>query len=225
LEPQLLAANQRLGWWCPMHPKVIADGPGHTCPECGGMKLEPRIITYNPPGEVPAVPESAVVDTGAKKVVYVERMPGMFDGVEVVLGPRCGTFYPVVRGVEVGQNVVTAGAFLLDAESRLSPSVAAGYFGAGQGAGSERRDGIPVTPASPPSESADIAEALRHLPAEDRALAEKQKVCPVTGQALGSMGTPPVLTVEGRKVFLCCKGCEGKLLKEPGKYLKKLDGK
>jgi Cu(I)/Ag(I) efflux system membrane fusion protein len=39
------------------------------------------------------------------------------------------------------------------------------------------------------------------------------------------MGTPPVVTVEGRKVFLCCKGCEAKLRKEPGKYLQKLDGK
>ena len=33
------------------------------------------------------VPERAVVDTGAKKVVYVEREPGMFEGVEVQLGP------------------------------------------------------------------------------------------------------------------------------------------
>jgi hypothetical protein len=103
--------------------------------------------------------------------------------------------------------------------------VAAGYFGARPGAGSERREPGPATPASPPSESAEIAEALGHLSGEDRALAEKQKVCPVTGQSLGSMGTPPVVTVEGRKVFLCCKGCEAKLRKEPGKYLKKLDGK
>jgi Cu(I)/Ag(I) efflux system membrane fusion protein len=225
LEPRLLAANQRLGWWCPMHPKVTADEPGHTCPECGGMNLEPRVITYSPPGEVPAVPESAVVDTGSKRVVYVERMPGMFDGVEVVLGPRCGAFYPLVRGVEVGQKVVTAGAFLLDAESRLNPSVAAAYFGAGRGAGSEHLEPGPATPAPSPSRSAEIAEALSHLSAEDRVLADEQKVCPVTGQALGSMGTPPVLTVEGRRVFLCCKACEPKLRKEPGKYLKKLEEK
>jgi membrane fusion protein, copper/silver efflux system len=70
-----------------------------------------------------------------------------------------------------------------------------------------------------------VARALGRLSAEDRALAEKQKVCPVTGEVLGAMGTPPALTVEGRKVFLCCKGCESALRKDPAKYLAKLDGK
>jgi hypothetical protein len=189
------------------------------------MKLVPRIITYNPPGAVLAVPESAVVDTGSHKVVYLERMPGMFDGVEVVLGRRSGDFYPVVRGLEAGQRVVTAGAFLLDAETRLNPSMAAAFFGAGRTAAPERREPSLFAPAPSPEERAAIAEALGHLSAEDRALAEKQKVCPVTGQALGSMGTPPAVTVEGRKVFLCCKGCEGKLRKDPGKYLDKLGEK
>jgi hypothetical protein len=46
-------------------------------------------------------------------------------------------------------------------------------------------------------------------------------MCPVTGEALGAMGPPPALTVEGRKVFLCCKGCESALRKD----LAKLDGK
>ena len=42
------------------------------------------------PGEVLAVPERAVIDTGAKQIVYVEREPGLFEGVEVELGPRVG---------------------------------------------------------------------------------------------------------------------------------------
>jgi hypothetical protein len=130
LEPRPLAANQRLGWWCPAHARVTADQPGGACSLCNGMKLLPRVLSYNPPGHVLALPHGAVVDTGAKKVVYVERMPGMFDGVEVVVGPRCGDFYPVVRGLDPGQRVATAGAFLLDAETRLNPNVATGYFGA-----------------------------------------------------------------------------------------------
>ena len=82
------------------------------------MALQPRVISYQPPNQVLAVPTSAVVDAGARKVVFVEGMSGMFDGVEVVLGPRCGDSYPVVRGIEAGQRVATAGAFLLDAETR-----------------------------------------------------------------------------------------------------------
>jgi hypothetical protein len=129
-EPRTLADHQRLRWWCPMHPAVTAERAGAQCRECGGMRLQPRVISFNPRGKVLAVPQSAVVDTGARKVVYIESMPGMFDGVEVVLGPRSGDFFPVVRGLEAGQRVATAGAFLLDAETRLNPGFASAYFGA-----------------------------------------------------------------------------------------------
>jgi hypothetical protein len=130
LDRLVLARNQRLSWWCPMHPQRVADEPGRKCDECGGMVLVPRILSYSPPGEVLTVPESAVIDTGARTVVYVEWMPGIFDGVAVRLGPRCGPLYPVVEGLEAGQMVAAAGAFLVDAETRLNPSLAAGYFGA-----------------------------------------------------------------------------------------------
>ena len=48
-------------------------------------------------GEVLAVPERAVIDTGARKVVYREAGPSLYDGVEVELGPRCGDYYPVLQ--------------------------------------------------------------------------------------------------------------------------------
>ncbi|MFO0848557.1 MAG: hypothetical protein U0871_08380 [Gemmataceae bacterium] len=78
-----------------------------------------------------AVPESAVIDTGSRRVVYLESMPGMYDAVEVAVGRRCGDLYPVRGGLDFGQRVVTAGAVLLDAETRLNPALAASYFGAG----------------------------------------------------------------------------------------------
>jgi Cu(I)/Ag(I) efflux system membrane fusion protein len=39
---------------------------------------------------------------------------------------------------------------------------------------------------------------------------------------VGSMGTPQRVVVAGRVLFLCCGGCEAKLLREPAKYLAKL---
>jgi YHS domain-containing protein len=66
------------------------------------------------------------------------------------------------------------------------------------------------------------AEALAKLSEEDRALAEKQEACPVSGQPLGSMGTPYKVTVQGREVFLCCSGCESKIKDDPEEYLAKL---
>ncbi len=192
LEPHPLATNQRLGWWCPMHPSVTAERPGLRCKECGGMTLVSRVVTYRPRGQVLAVPESAVVQTGERAVVFVETMPGMFDGVEVTLGPRSGDFYPVVSGLEPGQRVASAGAFLLDAETRLNPSLAASYFGAGRGR----------------------AEATTPTP-----VARAEGVCPVTGKPLGSMGPPVRVTVAGRSVLICCQGCEDALKKAPEKYL------
>jgi len=144
------------------------------------------------------VPATSVIDTGGRKVVFVESMPGMFDAVEVTLGRRCGEHYPVLGGLAAGQQVVTSGAFLLDAETRLNPALAASYFGAGRSHLAER-----------PS-------------AEDQQLIARQKTCPVMGGPLGSMGPPVRVVVGGRTVFLCCKGCEPELRRSPGKYLANL---
>ena len=83
-------------------------------------RLEPA-----PKDEVLTVPESSVIDTGTKKVVYVETAPGVFEGREVVLGPVSGDVYPVLTGLSRGEKVATAGSFLIDAENRLNPRSAA----------------------------------------------------------------------------------------------------
>ncbi len=72
-------------------------------------------------GSLPSVPEAAVVDTGSKAIVYVEVTPGIFEGRAVVIGPRSGDHYPVLRGLAPGERVAAAGAFLIDAETRLNP--------------------------------------------------------------------------------------------------------
>jgi Cu(I)/Ag(I) efflux system membrane fusion protein len=159
-------------------------------------------------GLVLAVPESAVLDHGAHKVAYVETMPGMFDGVAVTVGPRCGDYYPVLSGLEAGQRVAAAGAFLLDAEARLNPALAAAYFGASRTS----------TPLAPPTQMAPPTSS-------DQELIALQKICPVTGEPLDSMGGPVRVEVAGRVVFICCEGCESRLRKNPDKYLSKLPKK
>jgi Cu(I)/Ag(I) efflux system membrane fusion protein len=71
-----------------------------------------------------------VIDTGRQQVVFVEVAPGMFEGVRVQLGSRTGHSFPVLAGLTAGQRVASAGAFLLDAETRLSSGAATAYFGA-----------------------------------------------------------------------------------------------
>ena len=48
-------------------------------------------------------------------------------------------------------------------------------------------------------------------------------VCVVSGEKLGSMGTPVGGTHDGKEVQLCCKGCVEDFNKDPQKYLAKLD--
>ena len=111
-----------------MHPEIVRDGPGD-CPICG-MHLVKKDVPAVGPNDVLAIPETAVVDTGKRKIVYVESSPGVFDAHEVVLGPRAGIWYPVVKGLDAGQRVATAGSFLIDAETRLNPAAAGTFFGA-----------------------------------------------------------------------------------------------
>jgi YHS domain-containing protein len=73
-----------------------------------------------------------------------------------------------------------------------------------------------------PEASTEAAEGLKELSEEDRAAAEKQRTCPVSGDLLGAMGKPYKITVEGRTVFLCCPGCEEQFRKDPDKYFAKM---
>lgn len=161
------------------------------------------------------VPASAVVDHGGQKLVYVQTMAGMFDGRVVQLGPRTGSVYAVVEGLEAGEQVVSTGAFLADAEARLNPALAVGYFGADQPA-------LSSAAAVAPLKVAVSKAGVQELSEGDRALAAAQGKCPVTDLSLDSMGGPVAVQVGDRRVFICCAACERKLLKEPEKYLAKL---
>jgi len=110
-------------WTCPMHPERSAPGKV-PCPDCGSP------LKHLESEELLAVPFSSVIDTGIRKVVFLEKGQGTFDAVEIEVGPRAGDWYPVRKGLAAGDRVVTAGAFLLDAETQLTKSSVL-YFGAG----------------------------------------------------------------------------------------------
>jgi membrane fusion protein, copper/silver efflux system len=170
-----------------------------------------------------AVPESSVIDTGGQKVVYRQTFPGVFDGVSVELGPRMTTpegvfFYPVLRGLEPGDHVVTAGSFLVDAETRLNPAAGSIYFG-GSGGG-KGTPGPTIRPSTPEDEDEKVRLALAKLDPADRALAEEQRTCPVLeGSRLGAMGVPVKLNLRGKTVFICCKNCIGRAEADPDAVL------
>jgi hypothetical protein len=168
--------------------------------------------------DVVAVPENAVIDRGREQLVYVETMPGVFDGMKVELGQRCGSYYPVVNGLKPGQKVAASGSFLIDAETRLNPSLAAGYFGASQKPSRETQKGNGT--ANPVPQKARLPQPS--LSKEDQELVDKQQFCPVTDLSLDAMGGPVAVMLAGRKVFICCAGCEQRLKNEPDRYLARL---
>lgn len=72
--------------------------------------------------EVPMVPESAVVYTGPRQIVFVDLGEGRFRQQEVRLGAKSGDAFEVLSGLQPGDRVVTSGNFLIDAEARLRGS-------------------------------------------------------------------------------------------------------
>lgn len=106
---------------CPMHPEVTSDKPGD-CTKCG-MHLEKTT-------QVLAIPATAVLDTGIRKIVYIDKGNGQYVGKEVTLGPKAGDYYPVLEGLEEGDKVVTSANFLIDSQSQLTGGASALYGGA-----------------------------------------------------------------------------------------------
>jgi RND family efflux transporter MFP subunit len=80
-------------------------------------------------------PDSAVMDTGKRQIVFVETAPGHFDPREVRVVGRADGMAQVQAGVAAGDKVVTRANFLLDSESRLRAALRDATAGAGQATG------------------------------------------------------------------------------------------
>ncbi len=66
-----------------------------------------------------AVPLSAVIDTGVRKLVYVAKGEGTLEPVEVRIGFEGDEYAEILSGIKEGEKVVTSANFLVDSESRL----------------------------------------------------------------------------------------------------------
>jgi Cu(I)/Ag(I) efflux system membrane fusion protein len=74
----------------------------------------------SPPGApVLAVPDSALIDSGARQVVLIARGEGRFEPRAVTAGRRANGMVEIAAGLDGGEEVVTSATFLIDAESNL----------------------------------------------------------------------------------------------------------
>ena len=146
-------------WTCPTHPFVFQREPGQ-CPS-GNVPLVQ--IPGAPKPEVDqfplAVPLTAVLDSGLRKLVYVERAKGQFVPVEIEVGPRTDDAYLVLRGLSEGDLVVTRGNVLLDSQFQIRglPSL---FYKEGQGPAASHAHDVASPPGTgnvPPSTSPSSA--------------------------------------------------------------------
>ena len=89
-------------------------------------------------GERLAVPREAVLDTGLRKVVYIDLGKGQFEARAVEVGPEAiavvdgeeHSFFPVLSGLKENDLVVVNGNFLIDSQSQLTGGMSALWGGA-----------------------------------------------------------------------------------------------
>lgn len=91
-------------------------------------KLKPAMfaevdIPVSGAAPVLTVPNSAVIDSGSRQVIIVQREEGRFEPREVKLGQRGRDFVQVLDGIKEGEAVVVAANFLIDAESNLKAAL------------------------------------------------------------------------------------------------------
>lgn len=134
LEKEVTAATEEgprplFKYVCPDHPDHLATEPGK-CP------LDGKELVMS--DEVLAVPKSAVIDTGERTVVYLDKGEAGYVDTNIVLGMEGWAvengirrrFYPVLKGLQPGEIIVTHGNFLIDSQSQLTGAAAGAYGGA-----------------------------------------------------------------------------------------------
>lgn len=85
------------------------------------------------PKTILVVPDSAILDSGTRQVVLVEKGQGRFEPRAVQIGARADGYAQVLSGLKANERVVTSANFLIDAESNLRAALQA--FVAGGKAG------------------------------------------------------------------------------------------
>jgi len=104
--------------------RLEANNPGfHLRPD---MFVDVELPVRQP--SMLAIPNEAVLDSGLKKTVFIEKGNGVFEPREVTTGRSFGTRVEILSGLKVGEKIAISGTFLLDSESRMR-TAAAGITG------------------------------------------------------------------------------------------------
>jgi len=116
------------------------------------LELKPEMFTNVelkiPLGRRLVVPESAIVDTGTRQVVFVVRGQGSYLPRDVRTGVHVDGAVEILQGLRAGEQVVTSASFLIDSESQLRAALGSMTMGTGVTEMAGRAAAVPAAGAS-----------------------------------------------------------------------------
>jgi len=101
--------------------RILAEHPGATMIHDSYV----QVLISVPLGEVLAIPDSAVLDSGIRVLAFVSGPDGTFEPRELVVGRRGEGYFEVLSGVREAESVVVKANFLIDSESQLQAAIEA----------------------------------------------------------------------------------------------------
>jgi Cu(I)/Ag(I) efflux system membrane fusion protein len=135
------------------------------------------------------VPLDALVDSGDRARVYVERGEGIFEPREVETGWRYGERVEIRRGLQPGERVVVAATFLVDSESRLK------------------------TPASAPARTTDKPASMPGPVAAAKTVRDPS--CGMTVDPAKALASGNTLAYNGSAYYFCSSKCKQAFQNDP----------
>lgn len=96
-------------------------------PNTKDWKLKPQMYANVelkiPLGKRLVVPDEALLDSGTRQLVFIDKGQGTFEPRDVKVGARVEGYAEILAGLSAGERVVTSANFLIDSESQLKTAV------------------------------------------------------------------------------------------------------
>lgn len=185
----------------------------------GDFRLRPEMyaevmLMSELPGQRPAIPRSAIIDSGTRQVVYVATGDNKFEPRVIAVGATGDSdLVEVTSGLDPGDHIVVSGQFMLDSETRLAEALSSGAM-VGHDHGSHTSDmSMPETSAqseehamtSPDNEDSDEPVAVGGhdiytcpMPQHFHVLQYGEGKCSECGMKLVPLGQ-----TDNNKVYVC----------------------
>jgi Cu(I)/Ag(I) efflux system membrane fusion protein len=118
-------------------------------------------------GKKLAIPDEAVLDSGIRKIVFIDKGEGRYAPAEVKLGGKFDGYYEVLSGLSPGERIIASASFLLDSESRLKEAMGAMAGMPGMDMGDTQKK-APAAATATEKKSGDLTLALETQPVKPK---------------------------------------------------------